>query len=150
MNLHKHRHNPCVSRNYLLRFLGFLIYPQKLYFHHDDSGVCKQCNTPIKTPNAYYHLGCKLAYLIAGIGIVYLVRWLNLHKIIAVPLILGLVYLFDRLASAFVLTVFEWEPYDIDNYDFGNSCFLASKNSNSKWRFVLYGIVMAVFIINFL
>ena len=145
-----HYHNPCRKRNGFTRFLSYCFFPNKIFFADDASGVCAHCNIPIKAPPAYYQLGLKISYAIFSFCLTffwgqYTPIWLN-RSLIRVPILLFLIFLYDRIASAVVFAFFEWRPYDSSNDDINKSAAYTRKNQIIKYQFVVYGIGIALII----
>lgn len=149
--MNTHRHNPCKQSNPFVRFFLYLLFPGKVYFVDDDSGICKQCNTPVKAPPAYYQLGLRISYAIFGFFAV--LFWMEIVpsafniNLIRIPIIFALTFAYNRIASAFVLTFFEWRPYNDKNDNIDQSAAYARKNGIVKWRYAAYGMAIAILIL---
>ena len=148
MENYTHRHNPGES-NFLLRFWNYVIRPGKVYFSPDDTSICSVCGCLVKVPDVYYSLRLKLSYTVVGAVLVLLCgSFLHQMRLLFIygPVVIGAVFLYDRLASAFVLSFFNWTPYDKDKYNLGASCLAAKENNKKKWFFFVKGLFVGEFI----
>lgn len=129
----------------MLRFLSFLFLPKKVYCDSNNTSLCYQCGCSIAVPDAYYSVGLRISYIIAGILIVYARAFLipNIKGAVIIALFtVGCGFLYEHVVSAVILAFCKWNCFDPAEFDVERNDSYAKKIDYQKWRFLTYGLAI--------
>lgn len=152
----EHSHNPSSFSNPLMRFLDFVIRPGRVYFPHDNTGICGVCGQPICVPSSYYSwkvnaiyyfssaLSVVIAYIVSACIVSIMKFWMFAIVLLWWPN--------WRITTAAVLAFSQWEQYDASKDAAEKDWASAKKDRVKKFMRTTYGgffgigIIAAVFL----